>query len=89
MDNSSINFHDKVFLHFFQKFGKNEEKPCHGNLHMSFHKVLTDPKVRQVNSAQVKITKKLMPHNKMHDEKKYCIYSVNVERENSSLTKHK
>ena len=22
MDDSSINFHDKVFLHFFQKFGK-------------------------------------------------------------------
>ena len=30
MDDSSINFHDKVFLHFSKKMGKNEEKPCHG-----------------------------------------------------------
>ena len=29
-DNSSVNFHDKGFLH-----SKIEEKPCHGNLRMS------------------------------------------------------
>ena len=29
MDDSSVNFHDKVF-HYFCKFSeKNEEKPCH------------------------------------------------------------
>ena len=35
MDDSSVNYTDKVFLHFLQKLGKNEEKPCHGNLRMS------------------------------------------------------
>ena len=34
-DDSSVNFHDKVFLHFLKKMAKNEEKPCHGNLQMS------------------------------------------------------
>ena len=35
MDYSSVNFHDKFFLHFLLKFRKNEEKTCHGNLRMS------------------------------------------------------
>ena len=34
-DDSSVNFHDKFFLHFLLKFRKNEEKTCHGNLWMS------------------------------------------------------
>ena len=34
-NDTSINFHDKVFLHFSKKLAENEEKPCHGNLRMS------------------------------------------------------
>ena len=32
--NSSVNFHDKVFLHILPNLAKIEEKPCHGNLRM-------------------------------------------------------
>ena len=34
-DDSSINVHDKVFLHFFTNLAKIEEKPCLRNLQMS------------------------------------------------------
>ena len=35
MDDTAVNFHDKVFLHFLKNLAKNEEGSCHGNLQMS------------------------------------------------------
>ena len=34
-EDTSVNFHDRFFLHFAKNSAKNEEKPCHGNLRMT------------------------------------------------------